>query len=115
MTTAVDLTISAPAFSPDPLGGGRHIRRTIWQFCRRKPLGAVGGVIVVLMLFIALFVDTAIIGGNTPVLAPDGYNEQHIRRADRDQGVTLQHPMGTDELGRDVAEPGSLPDGARLS
>jgi peptide/nickel transport system permease protein len=49
-----------------------------------------------------LLVDTAIVGGNTPLLAPSGYNDQHIRRAERDQSPSLKHPMGTDELGRDM-------------
>jgi peptide/nickel transport system permease protein len=65
-------------------------------------LGAVGGFIVIAMLVIALLVDTAVIGGNTPLLAPSGYNDQHIRRADRDQSPTMRHPLGTDELGRDM-------------
>jgi peptide/nickel transport system permease protein len=76
--------------------------RTVWRFCRRKPLGAIGGAIVVGMLFAAVFVDLAWIGYDEPLLAPDGYNNQHIRRANIDQGPSLGHPMGTDELGRDI-------------
>jgi peptide/nickel transport system permease protein len=59
-----------------------------------------GGMIVVVMLLAAVFVDTAMIGGDTPLLAPDNYNHQHIRNVD--QGPSLHHPMGTDELGRDI-------------
>jgi peptide/nickel transport system permease protein len=76
----------------------------VGRFCRRKPLGAVGGFIVLLMLICALFVDTALIGGDTPLLALEGYNDQHIRRADRNIGAfeTMSHPLGTDDLGRDI-------------
>jgi peptide/nickel transport system permease protein len=81
------------------------VLRNVGRFCRRKPMGAIGGVIVLTMLFAALFVDAKVItagASNEPLLAPSGYNEQHIRRAEINQGPSLAHPMGTDELGRDI-------------
>jgi len=101
MATALDLQLTEPIITARPSGPGSW-PRAAWRFCRRKPLGAVGGFIVIAMLVVALLVDTAVVGGNTPLLAPSGYNDQHIRRADRDQSPTMQHPLGTDELGRDM-------------
>ncbi len=100
-------TIDAPILSQDPVIAGdppgiSAWPRNIWKFCKRKPLGAFGGFVIVLMLVAAVFVDGAIVGVNKPLLAPSGYNEQHIRRAQVDQGPSLSHIMGTDELGRDI-------------
>lgn len=58
---------------------------------KEKPLGAVGGVIVLAMLLIGLFAD---------LLAPYGINESHL--ADRLSGPSAQYLMGTDNLGRDI-------------
>ncbi len=101
MSTTIDtrvLTIE-PLLAERPTGP-LHALANVLNFCRRKPLGGVGLIIVVTMLLVAVFVDGAIIGSKTPWLAPDGYNEQHIRNTD--QGPSISHPMGTDELGRDV-------------
>lgn len=63
----------------------------IWWFCRHKPLGAVGGLLVALMVVIAIGADW---------IAPYHYGETI-------GGATLKPPsatfwMGTDNLGRDV-------------
>jgi len=101
MDTAIEYTFPGEPLIAKPSGPG-HWLRTIVRFCRRKPLGALGGLIVVAMIVIAVFVDTAIIGGNRPLLAPEGYNDQHIQRASLDQGSSWAHPFGTDDLGRDI-------------
>lgn len=80
--------------------GPRSWLRGLWWFCRHKPLGAFGGLIVIAMLLIAIFVDGAIIGSSHPWLAPDTFNDQHIRNVN--QGLSWAHPMGTDQLGRDI-------------
>jgi peptide/nickel transport system permease protein len=64
---------------------------TLWSFCRRKPLGALGGFIVLAMIVMALGADW---------IAPYHYGET-IR------GANMKPPsaafwMGTDNLGRDI-------------
>ena len=61
------------------------------RLVREKPLGTVGGVIVLAMLLAGLFAD---------LLAPYGYKE--IAMADRLAPPSGQHILGTDQLGRDT-------------
>ena len=67
------------------------VLHTFWQFCRRKPLGALGGFIVLGLLIMALF---------APWIAPYQYDET-IPGA-RMKAPGAQFWMGTDNLGRDV-------------
>lgn len=65
--------------------------RTLWDFCRHKPLGAAGAAILIAFIFCAVFADW---------VAP--YDPVHT-----DSTITLVRPqaahlMGTDYLGRDV-------------
>lgn len=99
MATILDIT---------QLDGGAPAQRrwyTAWPrntatFCRRKPLGAIGGGIVFVMLFSAVFVDLAWLGNNSPLLAPSGYDDQTF--GDENLGPSSSHLLGTDELGRDI-------------
>jgi peptide/nickel transport system permease protein len=61
------------------------------RFGRRKPLGALGGIIVVAMLVMAVFAER---------IAPYGY-DQTIRGA-RMQPPSAVHWLGTDNLSRDM-------------
>ena len=61
------------------------------NFVRNKPLGAAGGLIVVLLIFTGIFADA---------LAPYRYDEFDVRN--RLKGMSAEHPFGTDEQGRDV-------------
>ena len=74
------------------------------RFARRKPLGALGGGIVLGMLAIALL---------APWIAP--YNPQEFIEGGsaRLQPPSLRFPMGTDNLGRDICS--RVIHGARLS
>ena len=63
----------------------------LWRFCRSKPLGGFGLVVLLLMVVMAVF---------APWIAPYGYEETDI--LNRLQGSSLTHPMGTDNLGRDL-------------
>jgi peptide/nickel transport system permease protein len=62
-----------------------------WLFCRRKPLGALGGLIVLVMILMAVFANW---------IAPYTYDET-IRGA-RMKAPGTQFLMGTDNLGRDI-------------
>ena len=86
----------------------RHTRRgvatfltTITRFCRRQPLGAVGGVLVLLLVVTGIL---------APVLAPHGPKEASFAAY---TPPNLEFPMGTDHLGRDILS--RVIWGARLS
>jgi peptide/nickel transport system permease protein len=59
------------------------------RFCRRKPLGAIGGVLILALLVMAVFADR---------IAPYDYDESVARM----KPPSLQFWMGTDNLGRDI-------------
>ena len=61
------------------------------RLVKEKPLGVVGAVIVLLLLFTGIFAD---------VMAPYGLNETHA--GDNLLGPTAQYWLGTDNLGRDL-------------
>ncbi len=67
--------------------------RLVWlrHLARRKPLGALGGAIVLVLLLVALL---------APVLAPYEYDVGV--GAERLQPPSLSHPFGTDANGRDI-------------
>src|SRR6185295_17906081 len=112
MATTIDTRILAtePLLRERPKGPGTW-GSNLLRFCLRKPLGAIGLVIVVAMLIVALFVDGSLFGSSSPWIAPEGYNDQHIRAIN--QGVSWSHPMGTDDLGRDILS--RILYGARIS
>jgi peptide/nickel transport system permease protein len=68
-----------------------RVLRALWWFTRRKPLGAFGGFIVVVMLVVALTAQW---------IAPYWYDDQSW--TETMQGPSLKHPFGTDDLGRDM-------------
>lgn len=72
------------------------------RLVKEKPLGTVGGVIVLLLLFSGIFAD---------ILAPYAMNESHL--LDRLQPPSVEYPLGTDQLGRDILS--RIIYGARIS
>jgi len=94
--------VSAPAATLDlnRAVGAPAARRRRWpwrwlatlaRLARRKPLGAIGGVIVVAMLLMAVFAER---------IAPYGYDES-VRGA-RMKAPGAAHWLGTDNLSRDI-------------
>jgi peptide/nickel transport system permease protein len=67
------------------------IASALWSFCRHKPLGAVGGLIVVVLLLLAVL---------APWIAPYSYDETIPGARMKTPGA--QFWMGTDNLARDV-------------
>ena len=72
------------------------------RLLKEQPLGTIGGIIVLILIFVAIFADD---------LAPYGYGKAHLR--DRLQGASAQYLLGTDQLGRDLMS--RLIFGARIS
>ncbi len=72
------------------------------RLLKEKPLGSFCGMIILLLIFVALFAD---------VLVPYPYDKLNL--GDRLQGASFQHLLGTDQLGRDLLS--RLIFGARIS
>ena len=72
------------------------------RLVREKPLGTIIGIIILTLIFVAIFAD---------VLAPYGYSERHL--PDRLTGPSARYLLGTDHLGRDLLS--RLIVGARIS
>lgn len=91
----------------DSVGLGAQKRRSpfwtfIFRLVRTKPLGTIGAVIVLLLVFTAIFAD---------YLAPYDYTALSLR--DRLAPPSAKHWLGTDQLGRDVLS--RVIQGARIS
>ena len=65
--------------------------REIWKRLRKQRLAMIGGGILFLLLFVALC---------APVLAPHDPMEQNLYA--RLEPPSLEHPLGTDDFGRDI-------------
>ncbi|MBM3139515.1 MAG: ABC transporter permease [Candidatus Rokubacteria bacterium] len=100
-------TISREAPSPVSLvparpGAGRRAWTTARRFVRRKPLGAFGAAVILILIVVAVFAE---------VLAPADPIAQNQREALL--GPSAKHLAGTDQFGRDVMS--RLIHGARIS
>ena len=74
----------------------------IIRLWRERPVGAVGGIIVLILILVSIFAD---------VLAP--YRPREVNLPDILQGASAAHLLGADHLGRDVLS--RLIHGARIS
>ncbi|MDB4205670.1 ABC transporter permease [bacterium] len=77
--------------APDELPEYRSLRSDVWRQFRRHR-GAMIGLVILVIIFLAVFLG--------PVLLPYDPFENNV--PDRNIGPTWKHPMGTDNLGRDV-------------
>ncbi|PJA82101.1 MAG: peptide ABC transporter permease [Nitrospirae bacterium CG_4_9_14_3_um_filter_44_28] len=71
---------------------GRPLRNVFWMRFKRNRLAAAGGVVVLLMFFAAVF---------APFISP--HNPDDIDRKHVLEAPSIEHPLGTDDLGRDVS------------
>ena len=81
----------------------RRIPSNLVKFARNKPLGAFGGVLVVILIFLALAGGglAGIVNKEVPSIAPYRYDEYKLGKA-KLESPSATHPFGTDEFGRDV-------------
>ncbi|MHB0886460.1 MAG: ABC transporter permease [Bacillota bacterium] len=65
--------------------------RPVWRRLKKHKLAVAGGAFFLFLIFLAVF---------APLIAPHGPYTSEIEHAF--EGPTLSHPLGTDEIGRDV-------------
>ena len=91
----IEQTVPTRTMPPKERGlGGQRVRRVLlalMHFVRTKPLGALGGFFVALVVFLAIFAEA---------VAPYDYNKRNLRSRLKPPSTTFY--MGTDSLGRDV-------------
>jgi peptide/nickel transport system permease protein len=80
--------LSIPEAPPRPSSLPRSLALTL-RFCRQTPLGAIGAVIVLALIVMAVFADR---------IAPYTYDESVARM----KPPSVKYWMGTDNLGRDI-------------
>ncbi len=80
---------SDPTAIPYGWTSQRHVAQLI-RFCRMQPLGALGGLIVLLLVLTGIL---------APQIAPHGPKEANFEQY---LPPSAEFPMGTDHLGRDM-------------
>jgi peptide/nickel transport system permease protein len=95
--TGLEITIAAPR-----RGARAGMWTTLLRFCRKKPLGAAGGVLMLVMVVTAIFADP--LSTHDPI-ATDAANTLAPPSA--------EHWLGSDHLGRDIYS--RIVHGARVS
>jgi peptide/nickel transport system permease protein len=91
MSTAAETRPAVVALPADAAEPRRSLARGALGFCRRQPLGTVGLVIVLVMLFAGTFAEW---------IAP--YDPEENDFTAMMQGPNLAHLLGTDQFGRDL-------------
>src|SRR5947208_9499408 len=83
--------VAEPSAAVQGASSGAQALRGVGRFCRRKPLGALGGFIVIALLVMAVFAEQ---------LAP--YNYDETVRGSRMNPRSAAHWLGRDNLSRDM-------------
>ncbi len=92
MATVTPLSTSPVAIDVGVFPPSRPWYTDVWvRMLRRKPLGTIGGVIVLGMLLAAVLAD---------VLTPYGFSQTNLR--ERFIVMSAEHWLGTDQIGRDL-------------
>jgi peptide/nickel transport system permease protein len=99
--TAELATLGTPA-APQLFRRPMSRRAKVWRLARRKPLGAIGAGMILVLCVVALL---------APLLAP--YDPYESIAGARLLSPSWAHPMGTDNLGRDLLS--RIVYGARIS
>jgi peptide/nickel transport system permease protein len=81
---------AAPILGPQEIRARRSALARLWSTARKKPVGAIAAIICILLVLIAIFAD---------VLAP---HPPDALDSPRLAPPSLSHPMGTDNLFRDI-------------
>src|SRR5262245_60997428 len=102
MSVNYPLAETAAATSAAPLAPRLTTAEEILKFIRTKPLGAIGAVVILGMLFVAF---------SARALAP--YDPYHGDYAQQFSRPSAEHWLGTDEFGRDILS--RLMYGARIA
>lgn len=90
-TPTIEAREAAAALARPAPGGFARAFAAVAGFTRRKPLGAVGGLLILVVVLAA---------GLAPFLTP--YNPIQVQGEDRLFAPGAVHPFGTDSFGRDV-------------
>ena len=69
------------------------VGQRLWRIARAKPVGAVAAVICILLILVAVF---------APLIAPQAPNAVDPIKNPRLLAPSLSHPLGTDNLFRDM-------------
>ncbi len=84
------VSVAAP-IANSKSGGMSGALWSLWRFTRKRPLGSIGGFIVLLMLIVAILANA---------IAPRDPFE--INTSSLFQPPSLTFPFGTDDFGRDI-------------
>jgi len=108
LNVAKEIAVRTPGavtdiFAEPERGRAAEFFRTSWRLIRRNPLGFFGLLIIVFFAIVALAGPPAKPFGLSifgPGFAPYGLND--FRAGQPNEGLSLAHPFGTDNIGRDI-------------